>query len=92
MQMNSTLSNSLLYGTLHRVVNFAFLVEAEYQTGGLQGEVEDEIWDAICETVRDPVPSLSNEALTEAHQWAHQLAQNKREAFTQLLDDSPPRT
>ncbi|KAG0282856.1 hypothetical protein BGZ97_008801, partial [Linnemannia gamsii] len=72
------------------VVNFAFLVEAEYQTGGLQGEVEDETWDAICETIRDPVLPLSNEAVTEAHQWAHRLAQNKSETFTQLLDDSPP--
>ncbi|KAF9341595.1 hypothetical protein BGZ91_005998 [Linnemannia elongata] len=72
------------------VVNFAFLVEAEYQTGGLQGEVEDETWDAICETVRDPVLPLSNEAVIEAHQWAHRLAQTKSEAFAQLLDDSPP--
>ncbi|KAF9118220.1 hypothetical protein BGW39_001375 [Mortierella sp. 14UC] len=72
------------------IVNFAFLVEAEYQTGGLQGEVEDDTWDAICETVRDPVLPLSNEAVTEAHQWAHRLAQNKSEAFAQSLDDSPP--
>ncbi|KAI8595476.1 hypothetical protein EDD21DRAFT_39106 [Dissophora ornata] len=27
----------------------------------------------------------------EAHQWAHQLANNKSETFAQLLDDCPPR-
>ncbi|KAF9418562.1 hypothetical protein BGZ76_004369, partial [Entomortierella beljakovae] len=46
-------------------VNFTFRVEAEYQTGGLQGQVEDETWDAICETVKDPVFPLSNEAIAE---------------------------
>ncbi|KAG0354841.1 hypothetical protein BG005_006171 [Podila minutissima] len=76
--------------TLHRAVNFIFLVEAEYQTGGLQGEVEDHVWDSLCDAIRDPVLSLSNEAVAEAHLWAHRLAQNKLEAFVQLLDDSPP--
>ncbi|KAG0077695.1 hypothetical protein BGZ92_001820 [Podila epicladia] len=70
-------------------INFIFLVEAEYQTGGLQGEVEDQTWDSLCDAVRDPVLSLSNEAIAEAHQWAHRLAQNKSEVFMQLLDDSP---
>ncbi|KAF9115598.1 hypothetical protein BGX30_006222, partial [Mortierella sp. GBA39] len=58
------------------VVNFAFLVEAEYQTGGLQGEVEDETWDAICETRR----------ISGHIDWR----KNKSEAFAQSLDDSPP--
>ena len=75
---------------MYRAVNFIFLVEAEYQTGGLQGEVEDQIWDSLCDAVEDPVVSLSSEAVAEAHQWAHRLAQNKCEAFVQLLDDSPP--
>ncbi|KAF9323776.1 hypothetical protein BG006_001161 [Podila minutissima] len=71
-------------------VNFVFLVEAEYQTGGLQGEIEDQIWDSLCDAVRDPVLPLSDEAATEALRWAHRLAQNKSEGFAQLLDDSPP--
>ncbi|KAG0015828.1 hypothetical protein BGZ81_011500 [Podila clonocystis] len=71
-------------------VNFVFLVEAEYQTGGLQGEIEDQIWDSLCDAVRDPVPPLSDEAATEALRWTHRLAQNKSEEFAQLLDDSPP--
>ncbi|KAG0339834.1 hypothetical protein BG000_001231 [Podila horticola] len=71
-------------------VNFVFLVEAEYQTGGLQGEIEDQIWDSLCDAVRDLVPPLSDEAATEALRWAHRLAQNKPEGFAQLLDDSPP--
>ncbi|KAG0361990.1 hypothetical protein BGZ54_008831 [Gamsiella multidivaricata] len=71
-------------------VNFVFLVEAEYQTGGLQGEVEDLIWDSLCDAVRDFVLPLSNEDVAEAHQWAHRLAQNKSETFAKLLDESPP--
>ncbi|KAG0017852.1 hypothetical protein BGZ82_000635, partial [Podila clonocystis] len=71
-------------------INFVFLVEAEYQTGGLQGEIEDQIWDSLCDAIRDPVPSLSDEAAIEALRWAHRLAQNKSEEFAQLLDDSPP--
>ncbi|KAF9578015.1 hypothetical protein BGW38_006431, partial [Lunasporangiospora selenospora] len=70
-------------------INFVFLVEAEYQTGGLQGEVEDNVWDSLCDAVRDPVPSLSKDAVDETHQWAHRLAQHKPDAFMQLLDDTP---
>ncbi|KAF9197872.1 hypothetical protein BGZ49_001512, partial [Haplosporangium sp. Z 27] len=45
---------------------------------------------SLCDAVKDPVLSLSNEAVAEAHQWAHRLAQSKSEVFAQLLDDSPP--
>ncbi|KAF9542685.1 hypothetical protein EC957_001740 [Mortierella hygrophila] len=71
-------------------VNFIFLVAAEYQTGGLQGEIEDRIWDSICDAVRDPVLPLSDETAIEALRWAHRLAHNRSEGFAQLLDDSPP--
>ncbi|KAG9061641.1 hypothetical protein KI688_007222 [Linnemannia hyalina] len=71
-------------------VNFVFLVGAEYQTGGLQGEIEDQTWDSLCDAVRDPVLPLSDEAAIEALRWAHRLAHNKSEGFAQLLDDSPP--
>ncbi|KAF9086308.1 hypothetical protein BGX27_003225 [Mortierella sp. AM989] len=60
------------------------------QTGGLQGQVEDETWENICNVVKDTVPPLSDEAVAEAHRWAHLLAQNSSGAFLQLLDDSPP--
>ncbi|KAG0207779.1 hypothetical protein B0O80DRAFT_40861 [Mortierella sp. GBAus27b] len=73
-------------------VNFIFLIEAEFQTGGLQGDVEDQVWDSLCDATGDPVLPLSNEDLIEAHQWAHRLAQNKCEAFAQLLESSPPRS
>ncbi|KAF9418274.1 hypothetical protein BGZ76_004431 [Entomortierella beljakovae] len=71
-------------------VNFILLVEAEYQTGGLQGQVEDQTWESLCNAVKDTVLPLSDEVITEAHRWAHRLAQNNSEAFFQLLDDSPP--
>jgi len=57
--MNLALSNSLLI--LHRAINFIFLFLAPYQTGGVQGEIEDQTWDALCEVVKDPVPALPNE-------------------------------
>ncbi|KAF9585700.1 hypothetical protein BGW38_001184, partial [Lunasporangiospora selenospora] len=66
------------------------VVEAEYQTEGLQAEVEDKAWDAICETIRDSVPPPSNEVVTEVYRWAHRLARNKSETFSKSLDDSPP--
>jgi len=87
---NLILSNSALNNNLRRAINFVFLVEAEYQTGGLQGQIEDQAWDCLCSALSDPVPPLSNEVVLEAHKWAHQLAQNKPEAFAQLLDGSPP--
>ncbi|KAF8942938.1 hypothetical protein BGZ47_005977 [Haplosporangium gracile] len=72
-------------------VNFVFLIEADYQTGGLQVEVEDETWNALCNAVKDPVPSLLNEDIIEIHQWARRLAQNKQGAFERLLDEQPLR-
>jgi hypothetical protein len=75
---------------LQRAVNFVFLVEAEYQTGGLQGEVEDLVWDSLCDAVSDSVQPLSDEDVTEAHRWAHRLAQSKPETFAKLLEESPP--
>ncbi|KAG9065534.1 hypothetical protein KI688_001822 [Linnemannia hyalina] len=72
-------------------VNFVFLIEADYQTGGLQVEVEDETWEALCDAIKDLVPPLMNEDIIEIHQWARRLAQNKQGAFERLLEDLPPR-
>ncbi|KAG0299675.1 hypothetical protein BGZ98_009860, partial [Dissophora globulifera] len=85
-------NNGGLTETYEKFRQFYLLIEAEYQTGGLQGGIEDQAWDSICDAVKDPVPPHSNEAVIEAHHWAHQLAQNKSEAFAQLLDDSPPQS
>ncbi|KAG0047784.1 hypothetical protein BGZ83_007218 [Gryganskiella cystojenkinii] len=71
-------------------VNFVFLVEAAYQTGGLQGKVEDKTWESLCNVIQDPVPPLSFDIIGEAHIWAHRLSQNKQEDFMQMLDDDPP--
>ncbi|KAG0072722.1 hypothetical protein BGZ93_008204 [Podila epicladia] len=59
-------------------------LEDESESGGLQEEVEDQTWDSLCGAVRDPVLSLSNEAIAEAHQWAHRMAQYKFDAFMML--------
>lgn len=74
----------------HRAVNFVFLIEADYQTGGLQVEVEDETWDALTDAVKDPVPSLLDKDIIEIHQWARHLAQNKQGMFEHLLEELPP--
>ncbi|KAF9980852.1 hypothetical protein BGZ75_007894 [Mortierella antarctica] len=72
-------------------INFIFLVEAQYQTGGVQGQVEDQVWDGLCDAVKDPVPPLPDEVALEALRWTHRLAQNGSEEFLQLLEDSPPK-
>ncbi|KAF9943992.1 hypothetical protein BGZ70_005174, partial [Mortierella alpina] len=72
-------------------INFIFLVEAEYQTGGIQGEVEDQVWDALNDTVRDPVAPLPDDIALEALRWTHRLAQSRAEEFSQMLEDSPPK-
>ncbi|KAK3845405.1 MAG: hypothetical protein J3R72DRAFT_29278 [Linnemannia gamsii] len=49
-------------------VNFIFLVEEEYWTDGLQGEVNDEIWDATCDAVRDHVQPLPKTVANDVHE------------------------
>ncbi|KAF9153549.1 hypothetical protein BGX21_004660 [Mortierella sp. AD011] len=71
-------------------VNFIFLIEEEYRTDGLQGEIEDKIWDAICDAIKDSVPPLPKEVATEALEWFQKMASSKMEVFEQMLDDSPP--
>ncbi|KAF9085484.1 hypothetical protein BGX27_003451, partial [Mortierella sp. AM989] len=73
------------------VVNFIFLIEAEHQTGGLQGEIEDHTWDSLGGATKDLVPSLASEEILEAHQWTHHLARSKPEEFAILLEESPLR-
>ncbi|ORZ19064.1 hypothetical protein BCR41DRAFT_37476 [Lobosporangium transversale] len=84
-------NNGGLTGSYEKLaINFIFLIEAEYQVGGLQGEVEDQTWDIICKALKDPIQSLSGEALFEAHQWTHRLANSTYEELEQLLADSAP--
>ncbi|KAI9240085.1 MAG: hypothetical protein BYD32DRAFT_459196 [Podila humilis] len=75
---------------LLNAVNFIFLAEAEFSDRGFHGEINDDIWDSLCDALKDPVSPLSNEILTEAHQWSHRLANNKFENLEQLLEESPP--
>ncbi|KAF8920967.1 hypothetical protein BGZ58_004173, partial [Dissophora ornata] len=44
----------------------------------------------MCDAVKDTVLPLADEVVTEAHRWAHKLAQNNPETFLELLEDSPP--
>ncbi|KAG0220720.1 hypothetical protein BGX31_010670 [Mortierella sp. GBA43] len=71
-------------------VNFVFLVEADHQTRGLQAEMEDESWIALCDTTRDQVDSLPDVVVLEAHRWAHFLAHEKPESVRARLNQSPP--
>ncbi|KAF9436840.1 hypothetical protein BGZ76_002801 [Entomortierella beljakovae] len=71
-------------------VNFIFLMEEEYRTDGLQAEVEDRTWDAMCDSVNDYVQPLSKEVASEALEWLQKMANNKMEVFEQMLEDSPP--
>ncbi|KAF9536618.1 hypothetical protein EC957_010309, partial [Mortierella hygrophila] len=72
-------------------VNFMFLVEADHQTGGLQTEVEDKSWEALCEATTNLVDPLPEATLVEAHQWVHLLARGQQESFRTRLKESPPK-
>ncbi|KAF9345389.1 hypothetical protein BGX26_003173 [Mortierella sp. AD094] len=87
-----TIENNGGYTETHQklAVNFIFLVEEEYRTDGLQGEVGDKIWDAICDAVREKVQPLPKTVVNEVHDWAHRLANNKMWEFEQMLEESPP--
>ncbi|KAG0219389.1 hypothetical protein BGX31_011319, partial [Mortierella sp. GBA43] len=72
-------------------VNFVFLVESEFQTGGLQSEVDDGAWTALWRSIgRLNTPASSPEVVSEAHHWAHLASCNGYEDFVRLLDDTPP--
>ncbi|KAF9406256.1 hypothetical protein BGZ94_003184, partial [Podila epigama] len=72
-------------------VNFIFLVEAEHQTGGLQAEIEDESWDALCEATREQMDLQPEVTIVEAHRWAQLLACETPNSFKALLRESPPK-
>ncbi|KAG0296761.1 hypothetical protein BGZ96_008621 [Linnemannia gamsii] len=71
-------------------VNFVFLIEMECQTRGLQAEIEDESWDALCEVTKDAMHLLPDGTVAEAHRWAHLLAHAKPDIFKASLRESPP--
>ncbi|KAG0379434.1 hypothetical protein BGX24_000390 [Mortierella sp. AD032] len=71
-------------------VDFIFLVEEEYRTDDQQGQVNNEIWDALCDAVRDHVQPLPKTVVNDVHEWAHRMANNKMGAFEQMLEESPP--
>jgi hypothetical protein len=89
--MNRILLISFETMLLRRAVNFMFLVEADHQTGGLQTEVEDKSWEALCEATKDLVDPLPEAILVEAHQWVHLLARGQQESFRTRLKESPPK-
>ena len=61
-----------------------------YRTRGLQAEIEDEPWDALCEATRDEMVLLQDGAVAEAHRWAHLLAHARPDAFRAILSESLP--
>ncbi|KAF9933661.1 hypothetical protein FBU30_004904 [Linnemannia zychae] len=71
-------------------VNFIFLIEEDYRTDSLQGEVGDRIWDVLCDAVREIVPRFPDSVVTEAHDWAHKLEENKMWEF-EKIEESPPK-
>lgn len=60
-----------------------FLVKVDHQTGGLQTEVEDESWDALCEATRDWMDPLAEATIVEAHQWVGALTSSKAASVIQ---------
>lgn len=62
----------------------------EHQLRGLQVEIEDESWDALCEATKDEMALLPDSTVAEAHRWAHLLAHVKPDAFRTSLSESPP--
>ncbi|KAF8928417.1 hypothetical protein BGZ58_009670 [Dissophora ornata] len=72
-------------------LNFIFLIESEFQTGGLQGEVDDDVWVALWESVGElNMPIFASEEIVDAHMWAHLAATCGYDKFIQTLEDSPP--
>ncbi|KAG0249743.1 hypothetical protein BG011_008985, partial [Mortierella polycephala] len=68
-----------------------FLVESEFQTGGLQGEVGDDVWAALWQSIGQlNVPAFTSEFVVEAHSWAHLAATHAYAEFVQILEDAPP--
>lgn len=73
-----------------RAVNFIFLVGEEYQVDGLQGEVKDSTWEAMCDAIKDPIQPFSEDVSMEGLKWFHRMANNKMESFEQMMEASPP--
>ncbi|KAF9184883.1 hypothetical protein BGZ51_003044 [Haplosporangium sp. Z 767] len=72
-------------------LNFIFLVDSEFQTGGLQGEVDDDVWAALWQSIGQlNVPAFASEVVVEAHNWAHLAATHGYDEFVQIFEDAPP--
>ncbi|KAF9099640.1 hypothetical protein BGX27_000547, partial [Mortierella sp. AM989] len=72
-------------------VNFIFLMESKDQTGGLQSEIDDDVWEAVWEAIGPLEVQLSSpEVVVESHTWAHQAATLEYQKFVERLRQAPP--
>ncbi|KAF9344346.1 hypothetical protein BGX26_004507, partial [Mortierella sp. AD094] len=61
------------------------------QTSGLQGEVDDDVWVAIWESIEKvEIADFDAMTVTECHRWVSLAARNTNEKFVHLLQDLPP--
>ncbi|KAF9899484.1 hypothetical protein EC991_008803 [Linnemannia zychae] len=52
------------------VVNFIFLMVSENQTGGMQGEVQDHVWESVWDCVKTKIINFESTTIVEGHKWA----------------------
>ncbi|KAF9090108.1 hypothetical protein BGX27_002331 [Mortierella sp. AM989] len=73
------------------VVNFIFLLESENQAWGLQGEVQDHIWESMWDCVgKIEINNLESNMIVECYKWAGLAAINNFDEFSNLLKNQPP--
>ncbi|KAF8978374.1 hypothetical protein BGZ46_006533, partial [Entomortierella lignicola] len=72
------------------IVNFIFFLESENQTWGMQGEVQDHIWESMWDCVgKVKIINFESTMIVECHKWAGLAASNSFE-FSKLLRNEPP--
>ncbi|ORZ21715.1 hypothetical protein BCR41DRAFT_349918 [Lobosporangium transversale] len=73
------------------VINFIFLLESENQIWGLQGEVQDHVWESMwdCEG-KKKINNFKSTIIIECHKWAALAASNNFDEYSKLLKSNPP--
>ncbi|KAG0358967.1 hypothetical protein BGZ54_010203 [Gamsiella multidivaricata] len=73
------------------VINFIFLLESPSQSGGLQSEVEDEVWDALWRAIGPlQVAEFATDIILEGHKWACHASSHSYDEFLEMLENTPP--
>ncbi|KAF9896433.1 hypothetical protein BX616_007466, partial [Lobosporangium transversale] len=81
----------LLTALSDSVINFIFLLESENQIWGLQGEVQDHVWESMWDSVgKKKINNFKSTMIIECHKWAALVASNNFDEYSKLLRSNPP--